>query len=206
MGVQQSARRVTVDNASDGDDTIGVVKISESLLRGDKESPTKLQENLTQEDIKKLWEELLEKKKGLEKQQEEFDSLLDEAFQEGRIMGSEGTPSILDENLRKTLEEKEQELDEIRKKTKLYQEEQLKKNAEIEREVLQKFNGAVDEMQKKYGDKKMEPVCLSLQNHVLDCYQENKNSSLKCSQLVRDYINCVEQARKSTVKALKEPS
>ena len=42
-------------------------------------------------------------------------------------MGREGTPSIVDENLRKTLEEKEQELNEIRKKTKLYQEEQLKK-------------------------------------------------------------------------------
>ena len=34
------------------------------------------------EDIKKLWEELLEKKKGLAKQQEDIDSLLDEAFEE----------------------------------------------------------------------------------------------------------------------------
>jgi hypothetical protein len=34
---------------------------------------------------------------------------------------------VVDENLRKTLEEKEQELDEIRKKTQIYMEEQLKK-------------------------------------------------------------------------------
>ena len=47
-----------------------------------------------------------------------------------------------------------------------------------------------------FSDKTLQPICTSLQNHILDCYQENKNSSLKCSQLVRDYVICVEQARK----------
>lgn len=46
------------------------------------------------------------------------------------------------------------------------------------------------------SDKKVGAVCTSLQNHVLDCYKENRHKSLKCSQLVQAYMNCVEQARK----------
>jgi hypothetical protein len=42
-------------------------------------------------------------------------------------VSSESSPSFVDENLRKNLEEKEQELNEIRKKTQLFQDEQLKK-------------------------------------------------------------------------------
>ena len=46
------------------------------------------------------------------------------------------------------------------------------------------------------SDKKVGAVCTSLQNHVLDCYKENRHKSLKCSQLVQAYMDCVEQARK----------
>ena len=46
------------------------------------------------------------------------------------------------------------------------------------------------------SDKKVGAVCTSLQNHVLDCYKENRHTSLKCSQLVQAYMDCVEQARK----------
>ncbi|CAB4031324.1 MICOS complex subunit MIC19 isoform X2, partial [Paramuricea clavata] len=120
----------------------------------------------------------------------------------GRNLSTENSPLFVDENLRKNLEEKEQELNEIRKKTQLFQDEQLKKSAEIEQEVLQEFTNAVNEMQGKYSDEKVEPVCTSLQNHVLDCYQENEKSSLKCSHLVRDYVICVEQARKSMAQTL----
>ncbi|XP_028407963.1 MICOS complex subunit MIC19-like [Dendronephthya gigantea] len=195
MGAQQSSRRVTVNN--EDDDTIGVVKISESLLHEDKEKPAKSQENFTAEDVKKLYDELVEKKRELDEQQERIDDLLQDAFQQGRNEGNRNTPSFVDENLRKTLEDKEREFDEIRKKTQFYQQEQLKKSAEAEREVLKEFDNAISEMQGKYSEKKVEPVCTSLQHHVVDCYLENKNSSLKCSQLVRDYVNCVEQSRKS---------
>ena len=53
-----------------------------------------------------------------------------------------------------------------------------------------------------YSDRKVEPVCSSLENLVLDCYQENQRKSLKCSQMVRAYVKCVEQARKVLHKDL----
>lgn len=42
----------------------------------------------------------------------------------------------------------------------------------------------------------MLPLCSSLRNQIEGCYNENRNTSLNCSQLVRDYAKCVTEARK----------
>ncbi|WP_395241862.1 hypothetical protein, partial [Salmonella sp. s51933] len=82
-------------------------------------------------------------------------------------------------------------------KKQLFEEEQIKKSFDIEKATTKEFNVAIECMQKIYSDKKGAPVCSSFQNHVLDCYKENRHVSLKCSQLVHAYVDCVEQARMS---------
>ena len=39
------------------------------------------------------------------------------------------------------------------------------------------------------------PACQHLKNEVLNCYKQNPTQSLKCSQQVRAFINCVEQSQ-----------
>ncbi|XP_046840902.1 MICOS complex subunit Mic19-like [Xenia sp. Carnegie-2017] len=198
MGAQESSRRVTVENEED-DDSIGIVKISESLLHSDDDVTVSSSENISQEDVKKLWHELLERKKELDKKQERIDDLIMDAFEQGQNMAG-GPVSYGIESLEKTLDEKERELDQLREKTRMYQEEQLKKNDESERKVLNEFDDSVQEMRERYSKKKATPVCSSLKQSVLECYQANKNRSLKCSQLVQDYVKCVEEARQSMAK------
>lgn len=46
------------------------------------------------------------------------------------------------------------------------------------------------------------PACQYLKNEVLNCYKQNPTQSLKCSQQVRAFINCVEQSQMVSIPSL----
>uniref|UniRef100_A0A8C8DY78 CHCH domain-containing protein n=1 Tax=Oryzias sinensis TaxID=183150 RepID=A0A8C8DY78_9TELE len=41
------------------------------------------------------------------------------------------------------------------------------------------------------------PVCSGLQAQILSCYRDNRDQTLKCSDLAKEYLQCINAARKS---------
>uniref|UniRef100_A0A3P8UY00 CHCH domain-containing protein n=1 Tax=Cynoglossus semilaevis TaxID=244447 RepID=A0A3P8UY00_CYNSE len=42
----------------------------------------------------------------------------------------------------------------------------------------------------------VDPVCLGLQAQILSCYRENKDQTLTCSNLAKEYMQCINAAKK----------
>lgn len=41
-----------------------------------------------------------------------------------------------------------------------------------------------------------EPVCSYLQAQILTCYKDNKGETLRCSDLAKEYMRCIHEAKK----------
>lgn len=41
-----------------------------------------------------------------------------------------------------------------------------------------------------------DPVCADLQTQILSCYRENRNQTLRCSDLAKEYMQCIDAAKK----------
>lgn len=46
-----------------------------------------------------------------------------------------------------------------------------------------------------------EPVCSHLQAQILTCYKDNKGQTLRCSDLAKEYMRCIHEAKKVRVHA-----
>lgn len=44
-----------------------------------------------------------------------------------------------------------------------------------------------------------EPVCSHLQAQILTCYKDNKGETLRCSDLAKEYMRCIHEAKKVRV-------
>lgn len=42
----------------------------------------------------------------------------------------------------------------------------------------------------------VEPVCSNLQAQILNCYRENREQTLQCSDLAKEYMQCINAAKK----------
>lgn len=42
-----------------------------------------------------------------------------------------------------------------------------------------------------------EPVCTGLQAQILSCYRDNKDQTLRCSDLAKEYMKCIQAAKKN---------
>jgi len=42
----------------------------------------------------------------------------------------------------------------------------------------------------------VEPVCSNLQSQILNCYRENREQTLQCSDLAKEYMQCINAAKK----------
>ncbi|XP_024239433.1 MICOS complex subunit mic25a-like [Oncorhynchus tshawytscha] len=42
-----------------------------------------------------------------------------------------------------------------------------------------------------------ESVCINLQSQILNCYKENREQTLQCSDLAKTYMQCIDAAKKN---------
>lgn len=62
--------------------------------------------------------------------------------------------------------------------------------------TTKKLSDDLTKIEQKYTHKRRyDPLCPEVEDKLEACYQHNKSSSLKCSQQVRDFASCVQDAR-----------
>ncbi|XP_023279501.1 MICOS complex subunit mic25a-like isoform X2 [Seriola lalandi dorsalis] len=100
--------------------------------------------------------------------------------------------------LAKQLESKEKELASIS----TFYKEQLeileKKNFDNYKETAEQYNQAATKAEAHIRPRQAASVCTELQTKVLQCYRENPQQTLHCSSLAKQYMTCVQQAKKSS--------
>ncbi|KAK2154138.1 hypothetical protein LSH36_275g01041 [Paralvinella palmiformis] len=75
-----------------------------------------------------------------------------------------------------------------------------KQNREVHKTTVEQFAKAVEDVEKKFLKTAAPLVCDELQNKLMQCYRDNPNQVLNCSQMVRAYSSCVEHERGSLLK------
>uniref|UniRef100_UPI0037E87BC7 coiled-coil-helix-coiled-coil-helix domain containing 6b isoform X2 n=1 Tax=Semicossyphus pulcher TaxID=241346 RepID=UPI0037E87BC7 len=101
--------------------------------------------------------------------------------------------------LAKQLDTKEKELASISS----FYKEQLatleKKNLDNYEQTTEQFNQAATKAEAHIRPRQTASVCTELQAKVLQCYRENPQQTLLCSGLAKQYMICVQQAKKSSL-------
>ncbi|MBN3325845.1 MC25A protein, partial [Atractosteus spatula] len=99
--------------------------------------------------------------------------------------------------LAKQLERKEAEL----KLLDTFYKEQLahleKKNIEYYKLTSEQFHEAAAQAEARVKKRRVEPLCSNLQSEILRCYRENKEQTLNCSDLAKEYMQCINAAKKN---------
>ncbi|XP_057701753.1 MICOS complex subunit mic25-b-like isoform X2 [Corythoichthys intestinalis] len=104
-------------------------------------------------------------------------------------------PADLDAWARK-LERKEQELASISRFYKEQLEILEKKNLDTYQQTAEQYNQAATKAETNIRPRPTASVCTELQARVLQCYRENPQQTLHCSSLAKQYMTCVQQAKK----------
>lgn len=101
--------------------------------------------------------------------------------------------------LARQLEMKEKELASISS----FYKEQLavleKKNMENYEQSAEQYNQEATKAEAHIRPRQTVSVCTELQAKVLQCYRENPQQTLLCSSLAKQYMICVQQAKKSSL-------
>ncbi|XP_033990768.1 coiled-coil-helix-coiled-coil-helix domain containing 6b isoform X2 [Trematomus bernacchii] len=101
--------------------------------------------------------------------------------------------------LAKQLENKEKELASLSN----FYKEQLeildKKNLENYKQTAEQYNEAASKAEADIRPRQIGSVCSGLQSQVLQCYSDHPQQTLLCSSLARQYMSCVQQAKKSSL-------
>lgn len=72
-----------------------------------------------------------------------------------------------------------------------------RQNKELWKSANEKLAVNLTEIEQKYAkQQKCDPICQESEQKVIECYQENKSQPLKCSQQVKQFINCVHDVRR----------
>ncbi|XP_077459912.1 coiled-coil-helix-coiled-coil-helix domain containing 6b isoform X1 [Stigmatopora argus] len=95
------------------------------------------------------------------------------------------------------LERKELELASISSIYKEQLETLEKKNLDTYRQMAEQYNQAATKAETNIRPRSTTSVCSELQAKVLQCYRENPQQTLCCSSLAKQYMTCVQQAKKS---------
>ncbi|XP_017266935.1 MICOS complex subunit mic25a isoform X1 [Kryptolebias marmoratus] len=74
-----------------------------------------------------------------------------------------------------------------------------KRNFERFKESKEQFHQAASETEANIRSRNTAPVCSGLQAQILSCYKENKEQTLKCSDLAKEYMQCINAAKKNMV-------
>ncbi|XP_026204892.1 MICOS complex subunit mic25a-like isoform X1 [Anabas testudineus] len=101
--------------------------------------------------------------------------------------------------LAKQLERKEKELASISSFYKEQLEILEQKNFDNYKETTEQYNQAANKAEAHIRPRQTVSVCTELQAKVLQCYRENPQQTLYCSSLAKQYMTCVQQAKKSSL-------
>ncbi|XP_024149420.1 MICOS complex subunit mic25a isoform X3 [Oryzias melastigma] len=71
-----------------------------------------------------------------------------------------------------------------------------KKNLERYEESKEKFHQAASITEANIRSCSTAPVCSGLQAQILSCYRDNRDQTLKCSDLAKEYMQCINAAKK----------
>lgn len=72
-----------------------------------------------------------------------------------------------------------------------------KRNLEQYEESKEKFHQAATEAEATVRARSTQPVCSHLQAQLLTCYGDNKGETLRCSDLAKEYMRCINAAKKN---------
>ncbi|XP_029990754.1 coiled-coil-helix-coiled-coil-helix domain containing 6b isoform X2 [Sphaeramia orbicularis] len=101
--------------------------------------------------------------------------------------------------LARQLERKEQELASLSSFYKEQLEILEKKNLDNYKQTAEEYNQAATKAEAHIRPRQTVSVCTDLQTKVLQCYRENPQQTLHCSSLAKQYMNCVQQAKTSSL-------
>ncbi|XP_032369748.1 coiled-coil-helix-coiled-coil-helix domain containing 6b isoform X3 [Etheostoma spectabile] len=101
--------------------------------------------------------------------------------------------------LAKQLGRKEKELTSISSFYKEQLEILEKKNVDNYKQMAEQYNEAATKAEAYIRPQQTVSVCSELQAKVLQCYRENPQQTLHCSSLARQYMTCVQQAKKNSL-------
>ncbi|XP_032230508.2 MICOS complex subunit MIC19 [Nematostella vectensis] len=207
MGSGESTRKVTLERDF-GEGNPGIVRVSESVVRrlkGQRDLPLDPKEDVTPEELNKLWNELQREKVHLHSQREKIQSMLERVYQ--REQDYENMPIGGDVINNEELERRQREVEEkehamISRENELLEEiESLKcKNSEIHTITEDQFNLAVEEVKQKFSQAQRPAVCQDLMSSVFACYKQNPHQTLRCSKMVQEFVACVEKSRLNSLQ------
>ncbi|XP_051517699.1 MICOS complex subunit mic25a-like isoform X2 [Myxocyprinus asiaticus] len=72
-----------------------------------------------------------------------------------------------------------------------------KKNVERFKMSAAQFHTAATRSEASIKPRNMEPVCTNLQAQILNCYRQNREQTLQCSDLAKEYMQCINAAKKN---------
>lgn len=72
-----------------------------------------------------------------------------------------------------------------------------KRNREEYEQRKDQFHQAASETEQHVRACNTEPVCTGLQAQILSCYKDNKDQTLRCSDLAKEYMKCIQAAKKN---------
>ncbi|KAK2897964.1 MICOS complex subunit mic25a isoform X3 [Channa argus] len=72
-----------------------------------------------------------------------------------------------------------------------------KRKLERYEQSKEQFHQAASDMEANVRSHNTDPVCSSLQAQILSCYRENRDQTLKCSDLAKEYMRCINAAKKN---------
>ncbi|XP_067229899.1 coiled-coil-helix-coiled-coil-helix domain containing 6b [Chanodichthys erythropterus] len=131
------------------------------------------------------------------------------ARREREAAGDDMNPAVLREraNTRQDLEKKHSLARQLKTKEnelkhlEQFYKEQLqlmeKKNTDYYQQTLHMYTQEAVKAEAAVKHRHVSPICPELQSQVLNCYRLNGQQTLHCSQLARDYMNCINTSKKS---------
>lgn len=72
-----------------------------------------------------------------------------------------------------------------------------KRNREEYEQSKGQFHQAASKTEEHVRACNTEPVCTGLQAQILSCYRDNKDQTLRCSDLAKEYMKCIQAAKKN---------
>ncbi|XP_046703825.1 coiled-coil-helix-coiled-coil-helix domain containing 6b isoform X2 [Silurus meridionalis] len=71
------------------------------------------------------------------------------------------------------------------------------KNKDYYQQSAQMYNEAAAKASSNIKPKNTIPICSEMQSQVLNCFKENRHQTLHCSSLAKEYMNCINSAKKN---------
>ncbi|XP_022613193.1 MICOS complex subunit mic25a-like isoform X1 [Seriola dumerili] len=72
-----------------------------------------------------------------------------------------------------------------------------KRNLERYEHSKEQFHQAASKTEANVSARNTDPVCAGLQSQILSCYRENGDQTLRCSDLAKAYMQCINAAKKN---------